>query len=73
MAGTKEGARIALETRKRMYGESYYAVIGRKGGKTAHKVNLETGKALKGFAVMDKARLREVSVKGGQNSRKVEE
>ena len=63
MAGTKEGARKALETRRKLHGESYYAIIGRKGGKTAHKINLETGKAIKGFALMDKEKLRLVSSK----------
>ena len=33
MAGTKEGAKKALATNKKLYGEDFYKRIGRLGGK----------------------------------------
>ena len=33
MAGTKEGAKKALATNKKIYGEDFYKRIGRLGGK----------------------------------------
>lgn len=36
MPGTKAGAQKTVETNKKRYGEDYYKVIGRKGGKNGH-------------------------------------
>lgn len=36
MAGTKEGGRKAAQTNKKLYGKSFYAMIGRRGGKNGH-------------------------------------
>lgn len=33
MAGTIKGGRKAAQTNKKRYGEDFYALIGRKGGK----------------------------------------
>lgn len=32
MAGTREGGKKAKDTNKRLYGEDFYGIIGRKGG-----------------------------------------
>lgn len=32
MAGTKEGARKAVETKRKIYGKNFFAKNGRKGG-----------------------------------------
>lgn len=37
MAGTLEGGKKAAETNKRKYGKDYYALIGKKGGKSGHE------------------------------------
>lgn len=36
MAGTKEGGKKAAATNKARHGESFYANIGRKGGRNGH-------------------------------------
>lgn len=60
MAGTKEGAKKAAETNKRLYGERFYAEIGAIGGRNGH-----TG----GFAA-DLERAREAGRKGGKISKR---
>jgi hypothetical protein len=51
MAGTKAGGAKTRETNYERHGKDHYKNIGAIGGKKAHKINPETGKALKGFAV----------------------
>lgn len=60
MPGTRSGGLKTNETNKERYGEDYYQRIGQKGGKTSHKVDPVTGKALKGFALN-----RELAAKAG--------
>lgn len=36
MAGTKVGGAKAAETNKALYGENFYAEIGKKGGRNGH-------------------------------------
>lgn len=60
MAGTLLGGRKAATTNKKRYGDSFYADIGRKGGKA-------TG--LKGFAV-NRELARTAGAKGGKISRR---
>lgn len=48
MAGTKEGARKATLTNKRLHGEDFYHRIGKKGG---------SAKVPKGFSMGDNARV----------------
>lgn len=62
MAGTKEGALKGRETILKRHGKNFYKEIGAKGGKAT------TGN--KGFALMDKDRLREISSKAGKRSAK---
>lgn len=58
MPRDSEAGKKAAETNKRLYGADYYSRIGLKGGKAKY-----TGK--RGFAAIDKDRLREISVAGG--------
>lgn len=60
MAGTKEGARKAAETNRRLHGADFYARIGRKGGQ-----NGTTG----GFAANPEL-ARAAGAKGGRISRR---
>ena len=55
MAGTKAGSLKALATIRERHGENFFKSIGHKGGVSIKKVNPETGKALKGFAISGKA------------------
>ena len=57
MAGTKEGGRQAAKTNKAKYGDSFYEMIGAKGGK-------KTG-IIKGFAAMTPEKRKELGAKGG--------
>ena len=61
MAQTFDGAKKAAGTNKSKYGSDYYAKIGSMGGKK---------KVPKGFAVMDKDKVREAGRKGGAISRR---
>ena len=60
MAGTKEGGRKAAATNKAKYGLSFYADIGRKGGRNGH-----TG----GFAANPEL-AKEAGAKGGRISKR---
>lgn len=60
MAQSKEGALKARQTIKDKYGEDFYRKIGSKGGKST------TG--MKGFALMDPERRRELGRKGGSTT-----
>lgn len=60
MSGTKEGGAKAVETIRRKYGESYFARIGRIGGK-----NGRTG----GF-YQNRTLARVAGAKGGRISRR---
>lgn len=64
MSGTIQGGRLAATTNKKLYGKDFYHTIGAKGGKTPTKKP-------KGFAAMDKEKLKLVSKKGGTNSKRV--
>lgn len=46
MAGTKEGGRKAAATNKAKYGLSFYADIGRKGGRNGHTGGFAANPAL---------------------------
>lgn len=61
MAGNKLGAAKAASTNKQKYGESFYEVIGAKGGKA---------KVPKGFALMDPVKRSECGRKGGTISKR---
>ena len=60
MTQTKEGARRAVETTKRIHGSDFYARIGKKGGQNGH-----TG----GFA-SNIALAKEAGRKGGKKSKR---
>lgn len=62
MGGTREGARKASATNRKLYGEDFYRVIGSKGGK------MNYGK-LKGFAA-NRELARIAGAKGGKVSRR---
>lgn len=55
MGGTKEGGLSAYKTNTARYGPDYYSRIGAAGGAKCNKIDPVTGKALKGFAVSNKA------------------
>lgn len=68
MSGTKAGGIAARDTNLEEYGEDFYARIGSIGGKK--------GKAdgtIKGFALMDKEKVRKAGRKGGSISRRPSE
>ncbi len=60
MAGTKAGGQAAAATNKKRYGESYYAIIGAKGGRLGR-----TG----GFAA-NRDLARKAGAKGGRISKR---
>lgn len=60
MAGTKEGGMKAAKTNKELYGEGFYARIGKRGGSNGH-----TG----GFAA-NPALARIAGARGGRKSRR---
>jgi general stress protein YciG len=65
IGGTVVGGFKTAETNKRKYGSDYYQRIGSYGG--------QSGKAdgtIKGFALMDKAKVSEAGRKGGTISRR---
>lgn len=62
MSGTKVGGMKAAQTNKLIHGKDFYKIIGKKGGS-------KTG-ILKGFALMDKERIKECGYKGGSISRR---
>ena len=62
MSGTKVGGMKAAQTNKLIHGKDFYKIIGKKGGS-------KTG-ILKGFALMDKERIKECGHKGGSISRR---
>jgi len=61
MAGTKEGGLRAYETMIKKYGKDFFAINGAVGGKA---------KVPKGFAMMDKDKLRKLAAKGGRTGTK---
>lgn len=69
MAQTQEGGIKARDSIKEKHGPEFYKMLGSIGGKTAHKINPETGKALKGFAVTGQAA--KFGKRGGKASVKV--
>ena len=60
MAGTKAGGKKAAATNKAKYGKSFYAEIGRKGGKNGHTGGFAANPALAKIA----------GAKGGRISRR---
>lgn len=69
MAGTKAGGEKTRETNYSKHGADFYKNIGAIGGKKAYKVNPETGKALKGFA-LNPERARQAGKLGGALSKR---
>ena len=63
MSGTKAGGLKAAATNKRLHGSDFYAKIGAKGGKHCGK---------KGFALMDKEKVRAAGKRGGSKSKRGE-
>lgn len=69
MPGTKAGAKKAMETIKKRYGQDengkslLHKAVGAIGGATSTNT---------GFALMDKEKHREVSKKGGSKSRRTQ-
>jgi general stress protein YciG len=59
MAGTYNGAKEAVRTNKRRYGEDFYSRIGKKGG-------LVPKTKPSGFAAMPKSKVRAAGRKGGK-------
>ena len=62
MAGTHAGGLIAAQTNKELYGKDFYSKIGVKGGSVSNPN--------KGFASMDKEKIREAGRKGGSISKR---
>ncbi len=61
MSGNKQGGLRAAATNKERHGKDYYARLGKQGGSI---------KGLKkGFAAMDKDKVRAAGAKGGKLSR----
>lgn len=50
MAGTKDGGKKAAMTNKAKYGHSFYAEIGRKGGKNGHTGGFAANRELASIA-----------------------
>lgn len=67
MAGTKAGSAKAIATIREKHGADFFKKIGAMGGTSIKKVDPETGKALKGFAISGKAS--EAGRKGGLTKR----
>lgn len=61
MSGTRAGGAKAAQTNKAKYGDDFYKSIGSTGGKAL---------VPKGFARMDKEKVRLASIKGGKKSRR---
>ncbi len=61
MAGSVAGGKQAAATNKSKYGSDFYHKIGSKGG---------SAKVPKGFALMDKEKVRDAGAKGGSVSRR---
>ncbi len=68
MGGTVTGGKAAAATNKRLYGLDYYARMGAKGGKKGS----DDG-TIKGFALMNGAKHKLASAKGGRISRRSKE
>ena len=62
MSGTKAGGIKARETNRRLHGEDFYKVIGKKGGS---RLGVK-----KGFALMSKEKVAMCGRKGGSISRR---
>jgi hypothetical protein len=62
MAGTKQGGLNAAATNKAKFGDDYYVKLGAVGGKVKGQP--------KGFAAMDKDKVRAAGAKGGKISRR---
>ena len=60
MSGTKDGGLRAAETNVKKYGKSFYAEIGRMGG---------SKRVAKGFAKMEKEKVRLAGSVGGRISK----
>ena len=62
MSGNKIGGVKAAQANKSKYGDDYYIKMGKLGGSV---------KVPKGFALMDKEKVRLAGVKGGSTPRRV--
>jgi len=67
---TEEGGRKARDTNKAKYGEDYYSKIGKLGADKYIELQKEGIAKPRGFAVMDKDKLRAVSIQGGRIGRR---
>jgi general stress protein YciG len=65
MAGTYTGGKSAAQTNKRKYGEDFYRRIGSYGGQSG-----KVDGTIKGFALMDREKVREAGRRGGSISRR---
>lgn len=69
MPGTVEGGRKAAATNKKKYGDSFYANIGRKGGKNGHTGGFNSDKVGKdGLTGPERAKI--AGQKGGRKSKR---
>ncbi len=66
MAGTKDGGKKAAETNRSKYGDNYYQHIGLIGSEAYRQRQRDGVAKPRGFAVMDKDRLRQISKNGGR-------
>lgn len=66
----REAGLKAAQTHKSKYGEDYYSKLGKQGAE-AYKQRLEEGVAKpRGFAAMDKEKVRAAGSRGGSVSRR---
>lgn len=70
MSGTMTGGLRAAQTNVAKYGENFYSDLGKKGAE-AYKERQKLGVAKpRGFAAMDREKVRAAGVKGGTISKR---
>lgn len=74
MAGTKESARKAVETNKRLHGENFYHEIGKKSGEYFKRLKEQGQMPPRGFAYLKMIGREDLisaaGSKGGKTSRR---
>lgn len=65
MAGTRKGGLKAAQTNKQRYGENFFKTIGKAGG------TVSRGGGFAKLAANDPEKLKEISSRGGKNSKRV--
>jgi hypothetical protein len=65
VAGTLQGGRMAAKSNKERHGADYYVKLGKLGGVKGTKDG-----TIKGFAAMDREKVRQAGRIGGQVSRR---